>query len=178
MGNVANVKMRPCTVTWNAIDIGYIDGNIEVSMEETLVDITSHQTGSQVLGHIRAGKNVSVTLSMKESDLATLKKMITASGDSVTPSAGTEVFGWGYSKQFLPTYADAKALILHPIHMGAAKTEDVTFWKAYPQLESLTFSGEETQVIPVTFQVYMDETKDEAINIFCIGDSSQDLDAA
>jgi hypothetical protein len=172
MGNVTNVKIKACDVTWDGEDLGYIDSEIEVSTEESVFDVTTHQTGTQVIGNIRTGFSAEVTLGLKESDVAKLKKIITASGDTHTVGS-EELFGWGTSKQFTGTFADAKTLVLHPKANGEDKSEDWNFWKAYPMIDgSLTFSGESAQIIPVKFKVYMDDTKPDEINMFAIGDGS------
>lgn len=177
--NVQNIKIKACQVFWGGEDLGYIDGAIELATEETVFDITTHQTGTQVIGNIRTGLSVEVTMNLKESDVAKLKKILSASGGAHTPegSGTTELFGWGTEKQFTGTFADAKRLVLHPMDMGDSKAEDWNFWKAYPILNgSLQFSGEEAQTIPLTFKIYMDTTKPKAINMFAIGDGSQIAD--
>ena len=76
-----------------------------------------------------------------------------------TPSAGTELFGWGSSRQGLNTIVQARRLILHPVALGASDlTRDLCFWKAYPKPNSLTYSGENPQTVSVEFKLYRDET--------------------
>ncbi len=177
--DVTNIKIKPCQVFWGGEDLGYIDGSIELTTEESVYDITTHQTGTQVIGNIRTGVSAEVTVNLKESDVAKLKKILTASGGTHTPEepGASELFGWGTAKQFTGTFADAKRLVLHPIHMGESKAEDWNFWKAYPLLNgALTFSGEEAQTIPLTFRIYMDASKPSAINLFAIGDGDQIAD--
>lgn len=173
MGTVANMKLKPCTVTWNTQDLGYTEGDIEVSFSENLTDITSHQTGTDVLGQIRTGKNVEVKLTLKETTVAALKRVFSASGGVVTPSGGTDAVGWGTDKQFTSTVGDAAMLVLHPIEMGIGKTEDTTFWKAYPMVESINYSSENLSTVSVTFKVYRDDSKPAAISFFCFGDGTQ-----
>lgn len=162
----------------SATDAGFTDGSIEVSSEEDLVDVTSHQTGSEILSHIRTGNKVSVTVNFKETTISQLRKIFRHPGDSHTPSgaSGTEVFGLGSSRQFDQTIDQAKKLNLHPVVLESTDYDrDVTFWLAYPRLDSLAFSGEEILTVPVTFDVYRDTTKNAAIDKFCIGDATQTL---
>jgi hypothetical protein len=160
-------------------DVGYIAGDISVKLEEQLADITAHQTGTNVLSQIRTGKSVEVTLTFKETSVAQLRKMFALhSGQSLTPAGAnaTEVFGWGESRDFSQTLSQAAKLTLHPITLGASDlSRNWTFWKAYPMLDSLTFSGENVHEIPVTFKVYPDSSKNSRIQYFAMGDGTQTL---
>lgn len=157
---------------------GYIDGEIELAgLGEDLEPITSHQTGTNVLGHIRKGHpEITMTCSFKETSSAQLRRAFLPSGGTHTPSGagGSELFGLGTSKQFTSTLAQAKPVRLHPVRNSSAdKSGDINFWKAYPGLDSLTFSGEGILTLPITFMIYPDNTKPQAIRYFGRGDGSQ-----
>lgn len=165
----------------SAIDLGYTDGDIELGHEETMVDLTAHQTGTQVLGHIATGNSLSLTLSLKETAVSQLRKMIaTGEGDAMIPDgtgvSSTEVFGWGTSRQFKQTQERARKLVLHPIALPASNmSRDITIWKAYPKVASLTFSGENVMMIPVDFSIYPDYSKQDKVRMCVFGDASQAL---
>lgn len=177
MGTVANIQIEPCSVTWGSTDLGFTEGDIGIKVQENMVDITSHQTGSDVLGHFRTGKSVEVSLTLKETTRAKLEEIFVAGGGTTTPSAGTEVSGWGSSKQFTSTIAAAQKLVLHPLTKGAVLTEDYTFWLAYPMIDSITLSAENATTVSVTFKCYRDDTKKAEVSLFCKGDSTQTLTA-
>jgi hypothetical protein len=163
-----------------AIDLGFCDGNIEQSHEENYVDVTSHQTGSQIMSQIHTGNTVGLTLSLKESAVSQLRKVLLAEGDSLIPDgtgvSSTEVMGYGTSRQFKQTLGRARKLKLHPTVLASGNlSRDLTFWKAFPKLSGLSFSGEEILLIPVEFMVYPDYTKDSKINMCVFGDSTQTL---
>lgn len=164
-----------------AVDLGYTDGDIELGHEETMVDLTAHQTGTQVLGHIATGNSLSLTLSLKETAVSQLRKMIaTGEGDAMIPDgtgvSSTEVFGWGTSRQFKQTQDRARKLVLHPIALPASNmSRDITIWKAYPKVASLTFSGENVLMIPVDFSIYPDYSKQDKVRMCVFGDASQAL---
>ncbi len=161
-----------------ALDIGFIDSNIELSFPEDLVDITSHQTGTMVLGQIRTGFQPEITINFKETSVAQLKKVLTQIGSSMIPvgASATEVVGMGTSKLFSNTMSQATKLLMHPVALPSSdKSRDITAWKAYPMLESLNYSGEEILTIPVTFKLYQDTTKQPGQDYLSFGDSSQTL---
>jgi len=164
-----------------AADVGYIDGDIEVAgLGEDLEPVTAQQEGTDVLGHIRKGiPEIEVTVNFKETTVSQLRKVFTqGGGDTFTPdgSSSTEVYGMGTSKRFTHTLTQASELNLHPATLGSSdKSRDLTFWKAYPQLDTLTFSGESIMTIPVTFTIYPDSAKREEIRYFAYGDGTQTL---
>ena len=167
--------------TWGntSANIGFIAGDIAVAIEEQMADITAHESGTNVLSQIRTGKSVELTVTFKETSVAQLRKIFALhSGQSLTPAGAnaTEVFGWGQSRDFTQTLSQAAKLTLHPVVLGASDlSRDWTFWKAYPMLDSLTFSGENVHEIPVTFKVYPDSTKNSRIRYFAMGDGTQTL---
>ncbi len=157
-------------------DFGLLDGDIELTTTEEGVDITAHQEGTNILDVIRTGKNVEIALVVKETTLERLKFLYSRGGGTFTPDAGTEVFGWGNSKDFASMANDAAKLVLHPLSKDEDDlSEDIAFWLAYPQLDSLAISGENPRMIPVTFKVFPDRTKKPVVRLFCFGDHTQDL---
>lgn len=164
-----------------AVDLGYCDGDIELTHEENYVDLTSHQTGSQVLGNIATGNTMSLTVNLKETAVAQLRKILaTGEGDAMIPdgtgASSSEVIGWGTSRQFKQNFSRARKLVLHPIVLPAANmSRDVTIWKAFPKIGSLAFSGENVLQIPVEFAVYPDYSKQDKVRMAVFGDASQTL---
>lgn len=158
-------------------DLGCIDGEIEVAFEETFVDVNCHAEGTTPVAQLKTGVgNVEVTVNLEETTKAQMKKMFTKSGGSFIPDGGTEVFGMGTFKNFENMFKYATKLRLHPVRLlDGDRSEDWTFHKSVPNLEGLTFSGEEVFTLPVTFKVFPDATKDPRVNYFAIGDGSQSL---
>lgn len=164
----------------SAVDLGQCDGDITVTHEEKLVDITSHQTGSQVLSHISTGNKMSVTLSLKETSVNQLRKIFLGEGDSVMPDGtdvgSTEVFGFGTSRQFKQTIGRARKLVLHPVTLPASNnSRDITIWKAFPKFKDIKFSGESVLMVPVEFEVYPDYTIAGEVRMSAYGDGTQTL---
>jgi hypothetical protein len=169
---LANIKMRPCTVTWNATDLGYTEGDIEIKFKEKSVDITAHQTGTQVLDSIRTGTELELTLTLKETSVAQLETLFEVAGGTMTPT--TKASGWGSSRRFTGQLAGSQKLILHPVTITAGTlTDDIAFWKAYPMLDTLKASGENPMNVSITFKIFPDLAKNSAVDMFVIGDHTQ-----
>lgn len=286
-GTITNVKVEPCSVTWNSVDLGFTEGDIEIACEEMGVEVKAHQEGSNVLDMIRTGKKVELKLALKETSVAQLNTMLAAGGGSssgvaeiftittvadssgslnnkvffiygasgvgyavwlnvnsagtdpsipgftsvpvaiatsdsantvadlvaaaidalddfsapnpganiitvtnaaagarTAPDAGNSGFslavtttgtstmtGWGKSQDFTSMLSDAQKLVLHPVVNSASTyTGDIAFWKAYPMLDSIKNSGEKEKVIEVTFKIFPDTSKADAIRLFVQGD--------
>lgn len=154
--------------------LGLLDGDIEVNFEENLFELTAHQTGVTKIADLRTGVSAEVSLTLKESDSEKYKAIFTAAGGTHTPVGGTEVYGWGKSRQGSSTIVQARRLVLHPVRLDTAvKTDDLCFWKAYPMPDSIVYSGENPKVLSISFKCYLDEEKPDAVELFAIGDWSQ-----
>lgn len=287
MGTLANVVVEPCQVLWNGVDLGFTEGDLEITPEEQSVDVTAHQEGTNVLDSIRIGKSVEVSVTLKETTLAKLSALITAGGGSagsvaavtgitcvadvagslnnkyfqissqsgvqyfvwfnvnsegvspalagmtgvevalatgatdaqvatavasaldalagfvapapaaevvavtnaaagvtnapaagnsgftiaVTTAGANEQVGWGSSKDFTSMLSDAKKLVFHPVAEGATtnQTKDVAFWKAYPLLGSIVYSGENPKLVSISFKIFPDSSKAAAVRLFAFG---------
>lgn len=90
--DVNNIVVEPCVVYWGEVndesDLGFLDGDIEISTTEDAVDVTSHQTGTAVLDAIRTGKTAGpIKLTLKETSVEKLKKILLSGGAEATPQA-------------------------------------------------------------------------------------------
>jgi hypothetical protein len=156
------------------LDLGLLDGDIEVSFEQSLFEVTAHQTGTSAIAELRQGVSCEITLTLKEVDNDTYSELFNAGGGTDTPSGGTEVFGWGKSRQGSNTIVQARRLVLHPVRLASnVYTDDFCAWKAYPLPESIVYSGENPKLLNVTFKCYLDDEKPDAIQLFAQGDWTQ-----
>lgn len=156
------------------LDLGLLQGNVETTFEEQILDILAHQTGTTVRGALRQGVTASVTLTMQEAGVAKLRELFSRTGgNALTPSGGTEVYGWGTSRQGDNVVPQSRRLNLHPVNAGVSLARDLTFWKAYPLPNSLVFSGEEAKVVEVEWRVFLDDAKRPEVSLFCFGDYTQ-----
>ena len=164
-----------------AVDLGAVDGDIVPAKEQTYVDVTAHQTGTNVLSQISTGITMNLPLVLRETAVSQLRKiMATGEGDVLIPDgtgvSSTEVFGWGNSNQFKQTLGRARKLVLHPVVLPSSnKSRDVTVWKAFPKMNDITYSGENMHMYNVEFTIYPDYSKDSRGSFCVFGDGSQTL---
>lgn len=157
--------------------IGFIDGDIEVSgLSRSPVDITTHQTGTSIVGQINSGSgNPELSFAIKEVTTAKYEKVLRYSAGSYLPVGGSnKLIGGGELGQFQsPQYTK---VVLHPVRLDTAdKTNDYCFWRCTLDLDSITFSGENILTLPVVMKAYKDCDKPKAINVWAYGDWSQSL---
>lgn len=161
----------------SSLDLGFIDGAIEVSFSEDILDVLAAQEGTNIIEGIRTGKNIdNIAMPMKESQAAKLKTLIEVSGASTTPSGGTEVSGWGSSQDFTSISGGARKLVLHPLRIASGTfTSDLAFWRAYPIITGINFQGDSEEIINVDFKILPDTLIVKAQRLFTFGDHSQDF---
>lgn len=160
-------------------DLGKTSGGAEVTMESTTVEIKSDQDGENKLDEVLTGNNVECTVSLMEMTPARWKTLVGGvTGDSYTPSGGTELTGFGSSRQYSSLFDLGGRLILHPSRFAASdRSYDITFFKAAPKPASINFSAEEAQLMEVTFTALADSDVAEAIRVMAFGDTEQDVRA-
>ena len=173
----SNMRVEPMDVTWNSTDLGGLEGDISFSVNVTTVEVTAHQHGTQVLDEIVTGKSIeAISMVLKETDATKVEALIAATGDSFTPTSGTEVVGLGTAENFKVLSSIAQKLVMHPTRLDSSdKSKDICFWKTVPIVKAFTFSPENVATLEIEFKVFPDFTKEEAVNIFVIGDHTQDF---
>lgn len=157
-----------------SIYLGVIDSDVEPNFSEDKLDVTGHQFGTSILAQLRQGNNAEVSIALKESNKALYQEIFEAGGGTFTPVAGTELFGWGDNKQGSNVIKNSRRLRFNPVRLGNAdRSEDLTFWLAYPNPDSIVYSGENFKLLNVTFTTFLDLSKPRALRRFAFGDSSQ-----
>lgn len=158
-----------------SLDLGLLDGDVEVSPTEEIFPVVSHQTGVTETAALRQGNNAEITTVLQETQSSKLKEFYgKATGGTFTPSGGTELFGQGSSRIGTNVLIEARRLKLAPVTpVESESKETLTFWKAYPLPDSITYSGENPRLLNVTWRVFNDSARDSAISLFAFGDSAQ-----
>lgn len=156
-------------------DFGYTDGDLEVSTEQQVQDINAHQSGVEPITSVINGLNAELSVALKEISQENLERLIElTSGGAYTPGGGDKLIGFGSGQNFSNVLDRAGRLILHPVRLvDSDNSQDWCLWLAYPKLDSLVFSGENPELINVTFTAYRDEFIDSNIDKLAYGDHTQ-----
>ena len=158
-------------------NLGKTSGGVEVAMSTTSVQIKSDQTGEITLDEFLTGQTVEASMSLMEMTATNWKTVVgSVTGDSYTPSGGTELVGFGESRLYASLLDLGGELVLHPSRFADSdKSRDITLFKSAPKPSSVNFSGTDPQVMEVTFTALADGDVKEAIRIMAFGDASQDV---
>ena len=158
-------------------ELGRTKEGIEVTFEATVFDVNANQTGTLLLDQIIQGTSASASMALLEATKEKLALVIGEGfGDKYTPAGGSEVVGFGTSKNFKSSFDSAGKLILHPVRLADTdRSEDVVFWKTLPLPESINYDGTDTKALEVSFNALVDDNKREEVSIFSIGDWKQNL---
>lgn len=159
------------------LPLGFLDGDVSFGLAVDMLDDASHQTGTQIVNSFITGKNLeNITVTMKESDAVKLKQILEVTGQEFTPPGGTAISGWGRSGNFGSILADCRKLVLHPVRKPENELDgDFCFWRAYPMLSNINFSGESTRSLEVEFKLLPDGLLDERVELFVQGDHTQNF---
>lgn len=157
-------------------NLGKTAEGISVTFDPSTVEVTADQSGPLNLGAIMQTVGSNLSMGLQELSVERLRRLIAEGyGDSFTPSGGTELIGYGTSKIGVGTLELAGRLRLHPIRMGADRSEDFNYWKTLPNITETNYSGTEKRVLTVDFTAINDEFKPKEISVCAFGDGSQKL---
>lgn len=162
---------------WLQVDLGPTNGDITLTLEESLQDITSPQTGDYLLAQIRRGFTGSAEFELKDVSAAQLQRLLTFSGQVfVSDDADSVVIGGlGQAKLFTSKEDAATQLVFRPSNKvaDADPSDDITMPFAVLSLGELVFSAENEAVYPVTATPYLKEGMDPKANFLIFGDASK-----
>lgn len=168
MGDIANVQVGVCSVTFNGLDLGHTKGGVEVSYEPEHHDVMVDKYGNTIVQKYLIGEKLTAKLALAEFTIANLRNSIP---QAVFAGAGNTriTVGAAAGKKALE---DAYQLVLHPINEGTRR-HDVIFYKAYvASTVVLPHRNDEEKVIEVTFEALLDESRSDGNYLGMIGDST------
>ena len=171
---VTDIQVKPMNVYWNSTLLGSTSGGVEISTEVQSTDIIVDQEGTAPVDAFITGSSISVSVTLLELNAANYNAMIGATGGNYTPSAGTNVSGFGSSKDFTSMLGLCQELKLKPAGASDDST-NWTFFKSLPVVDSLSFAADAASTMSVTFRIFKDSSKQAAIRYGCYGDATQDL---
>lgn len=169
MGDITNVKMGVCSVTFDDTDLGHTIGGVTVAYEPEYHDIMVDKHGNTVAEKVLIGENLQATVPLAEHTVANLLEAIPA-GTSGGTDARVEIGkdAGERMKQY------AAQLVLHPeANTASDLSEDVVIHKALiVEPIEFEFSNEGEKIVEVVFQAIIDDTKSDGNYLGLIGDSS------
>jgi len=121
MASIANVKLGPCSVKFNSIDLGHTKGGVSVSYEPEYYDITVDKYGNTVAEKVLVGETLKITVPLAEFTLDNLEVAIPA-GENAGPDNRVTI-GKDAGERMAQYGAE---LVLHPLaNETSDRSEDV-----------------------------------------------------
>lgn len=163
--SIENVKLGVCQILYNAIDLGYTKGGVQVTVTTSKYTKTVDQFGDTAVGDVITGRNVMVKVPLAETTVANLAAImpgaylnVAADRVDVVPGAGIDLI------------TEAKTLILRPLGAEGTK-EDFVVWKASTAggLE-FAYDNQSERIFNIEFSGYPDTDKSDTL--FTYGDSA------
>lgn len=154
------------------MDLGLLQGDVELKASPKNYDVTTHQTGTSIVAAIHQGFEVSCTTTMIETQKSNLKEIYKIYGGAMTPVGGKEVFGIGSAAQGKNMMSEAGRLVLKPVN-AEGNDENFSIMLVIPVPDSLVFSGENPKTLSVTWQGFVDQNFNSKFNTIAIGDVEQ-----
>ena len=152
------------------------EGGSSVTTSAETFEIRSDQTGQNLLDDISIGTTASIEMGIIELTKAQFELMIgSAAGDTVT-GATSDITGYGESRLYQSMKSLGGMLVLRPIRLSGTQdyTSDVVFHSCAPLPADLNYSGNDMQVLNVSFKPYLDSGVDTKVNLIAFGDWTQD----
>lgn len=169
MADVTKVKVGPCSVTYNGVDLGHTVGGVEVIYTPTHFDVQVDKYGDTAVEKVLTGEDLRAKVPLAEYTIANLKNAMPQGQFQGAANARVHV---GKSAG-ASARAAAAQLVLHPLNEGT-RAFDIVFHKAYVANQvKLEHKINATKVVEVEFEALLDETKSDNNYLGFIGDSTQ-----
>jgi hypothetical protein len=168
MADIDNVKLGPCSVKFNSVDVGHTKGGVTVSYEAEYHDIQVDKYGNTVAEKVLLGESLKVTVPLAENTIANMEIAIPA-GTDVTGDRVTIGKDAGLRMSTV-----AKELVLHPLaNESSDLSEDVVLHKAVVS-EGIEwkYAADGERMAEVVFHALLDEAKADGNRLGFIGDST------
>lgn len=168
MGDITNVQVGVCSITFGGTDLGHTKGGVEVSYEPTQKDVTVDKYGETVVEQYLIGEKLTVKVPLAEYTIANLRRAMPQS--TFAGAANSRItLGAAAGKK---ASDDALQLVLHPINEGTRR-HDIVLYKAIAVDQVvLPHKIDEEKVFEVTFMALLDETRSDGNYLGMIGDST------
>lgn len=169
MADIDNVKLGPCSVKFNGVDVGHTKGGVTVSYEAEYHDVQVDKYGNTVAEKVLLGEVLKATVPLAEHTIANMLVAIPAA----TSAGGGDRATIGKDAGLRMSTVAAE-LVLHPLANDVADlSEDVGLHKAV-SAEGIEwkYAADGERMAEVVFHALLDETKTDGNRLGFIGDST------
>jgi len=153
-------------------DLGGTSGGVEFSFEINTVDVQADQLGEQIADQIINANNLTISMTILELTQENWEILMGEVAGEVVNIGGNNIVGFGESKRFKNMSQFSLEMMMKPV--GAAdNSRNFHFWKVYPMIDTVSFSGSDLSQMAVTWRALRDTSKDNKYNLFAFGDGTK-----
>ena len=156
--------------------LGGTEGGATVTPEISTEEVTTDQTGTNPIAEIINSTKFTVGTTIKELSPKRMELLFgNIVGEVFTPDSGSKIIGLGTSKVGSNSSLYTGELILQPVSVDKDDySQNIHFFNCAILPSSINYGAEQLKT-EVTFNVYVDSSKDKRANLGCFGDGFQDL---
>jgi hypothetical protein len=155
-----NVKLGVCSVSFNAVDLGYTKGGVDVEVKTTTKQVMVDQFGNSPINEYILSRSCTAKIPLAETTLENLVKIMPGAvlvTDATTPTKKKVTVTNGIGESLLDA---AHPLILHPVANATNdKSEDFTMPLAMTAGDlAYAYKLDQERIFSCTFTAYPDPT--------------------
>jgi hypothetical protein len=156
--DINNVRMGPCSIIYNSVNLGHTKGGVTLTFERSMEDLTVDKYGAMPIDKVISGGTLQIEVQLAEPQVDQLRYAV-PEGDYISGSQGKRI-GIGRDSGYSLRANSGFQLTMHPIDRAITDTtEDVVIYKAVSTAPlELPYRIDEQRVFSVTFNALVDES--------------------
>lgn len=152
--SLENVKLGPCSVTFDSVDLGYTKGGVEVEVSTETYEVKVDQFGETVISDLIIGRNITVTTPFAETTVDNMVAIMPGATKIIDGTTSTKIKAEVKTAVGTNLIESAGELVLHPIGVTGVG-EDLTIPQAAtPGQMSFAYRSNEERVFNCTWKGY------------------------
>ena len=169
--SLSNVKLGVCSLTFNAVDLGYTKGGVDVEVSTETYTVMVDQFGNTPINDYIIGRTCTVTTPLAETTLDNLVSIMPGATKVTDAVDNTKIKVDVVNGVGTNLIDSAQELVLHPIAAGASVAEDFVIPKANtPGQMTFAYRLDEERIFNCTWTAYPDTSASNLL--FTYGDKT------
>jgi len=163
-GDVTEIKLGICRVSYNSVDLGYTKGGCTLRIIPNQYEVTVDEYGSIPLKEYDMGYAVEVDVSLAQHSFDQIDAAVPVLTNADSGGSEKRTYGDTVGSEIV-----GKELVLDPVYSAAGYK--VTIYKAVPVANfEVNYAVDAEKVVGITFKGTLDDTRDAGDQLFSIED--------
>lgn len=152
--SLENVKLGPCSVTFDSVNLGYTKGGVEVEVSTETYQVKVDQFGETVISDLVIGRNIQITTPFAETTIDNMVAIMPGTTKVVDGTTPTKIKANVSTAVGTNLIESAAELVLHPIGVVGVKEDLVVPLAATPGQMSFAYRSNEERVFNCVWNGY------------------------